>query len=240
MIRGLYAAATALDGASQRQQATSQNLANISSPGFRRRGIVTETFEQALTRSGATVLNRTGSHIEKDFHTTKLGPLQRTGNPWDVALTNARQFFVVDGPDGELYTRNGSFGVTPDGDVVTRSGYAVQGEGGALAIPANAAKISIGTDGSLSADGVPVGRLRVVEFESMNGLRDVGPTLFRADDAVPTPAEGQVIQGSLEGSNIKPAELMVELIQGVRYFEAAQRAMRAINDSIARRTRPEN
>ena len=74
----------------------------------------------------------------------------------------------------------------------------------------------------------------------MNGLRDVGPTLFRADDAVPTPAEGQVIQGSLEGSNIKPAELMVELIQGVRYFEAAQRAMRAINDSIALRTRPEN
>ncbi|QJW98002.1 flagellar hook-basal body protein [Frigoriglobus tundricola] len=239
MIRGMYGAATALVAASEQQETIAYNLANSTAPGYRGRGLVTETFDRALGRATEPTGDTVGTRTVQAYHDFRPGPVQQTGHPYDLALGDPDRFFVVAGPNGPLYTRNGSFNRTADGRLVTPAGYALQGDGGAVTFPGDAVRVDIASDGSVTADGQPLGTVRLVRFADPQQLTAAGPTLYTAPPAAGlAEAPGRVAQGAREGSNVQPADAMVRLIIGSRYFDAAQRALRAMSESLQLSTKP--
>lgn len=240
MIRGLYSAATALDAATQNQDVTAYNLAHASTPGYHQRGLRFETFDRVLGRTAEPTGDLTGTRVAGVYHDTRPGPLQHTGQPLDLAPAEADQFFTLAAPSGPVYTRNGSFRLNAQGQIVSPSGYPLLGENGPLAVPPGAAQVTVASDGGVSADGIPFGRVRLARITDPSRLTAVGPTLYRADPgAVADATGGRVLQGYREGSNVQPADAMVKMIAGARYYEAAQRALRAIAESVQLNTRPQ-
>jgi flagellar basal-body rod protein FlgF len=239
VIRGFYAAATALDAASQRQEVTAHNLAHASDPGYRQRGTVHATFDEVLNHATPPAGDLNGTRIVKTYSDFKSGPVIKTENPLDVAIeTDA--FFTFTGPNGPLFSRNGTFRMTSDGQLLSQGGYPVTGADGPITIPPGTASISISREGTVQADGLPVGKLLLARFDRPEQLTSVGPTLYRApQDAGIQFVEQGVIQGFRESSNVNTPLAMVDLIQESRYFDASQRALRAIAESIGLNTKPQ-
>lgn len=238
MIRGLYAAATALDAANLRQDVVAENLAHVTTPGYRAQGATFETFDRALNRQLGSAGDIVGTRIAGGYTDFKAGPIQQTGHAYDFAITSDA-FFAVETPSGPAYTRNGTFRVTPDGALLTHDGYAVQGTTGPVRLPPNAVRVTVAANGTITADGVESGRLKLVRFDAPQNLTRAGPTLFRAPDAAGLkPADLGVLQGARESSNVSAAHAMVELINGARSFDASQRALRTIAEAIQLNTRP--
>lgn len=232
MIRGLYDAGQALQLASTHQELLAENLANATTPGYRRQGLSFEKLFEAA-RNG-TVTNRI------NYTSFASGAVQQTNNPLDVAISGDA-FFVVDGPNGPVYTRNGSFQIGPQGDLQTRTGLRVRGQGGNLTVPREAGQIVINSEGVILADGAEVGRLQIARFDNPQQLRRVGTTLFEGPaPQSPEPGSYRVEQGFREGSNVDPVLEMVTMMVGMRQYEAAERALRALGESIALQTRPQS
>ena len=239
MIRGLYSAASALNAATLNQEMVADNLANVSVPGYRRSGLQFESI-QADANAAATASDRlSGIQVPKTFTNFEVGPFQHTGNPLDLALS-PNVYFVLDGPNGPVYTRNGSFERNAQGDLQTVSGLSVRSSGGRITIPADASEISIGKDGTVKADNAEIGRLQLAEFQDPSGLQRVGTTLFEGPQG-PAPAPGtfKVEQGYREGSNVKVVTEMINMILGMRFYEAAERAMRSLGDAVGLNTKPQ-
>jgi flagellar basal body rod protein FlgG len=239
MLRGFYSAASGLQVASERQEVTAHNLAHLSTPGYRQRGAVFETFDRVLGRTQLPTGDIVGAATAGTYNDFRPGPFQQTLHPYDLALSEPDQFFTLAGPNGPVYTRNGTFRVTPDGGLVSQDGYALQGEEGPITVPPNTAQVQIAQDGNVTADGNPSGRIRPVRFTNLRALTAVGPTLYAAPPAAGLQqADGRVLQGFREGSNVNGAEAMVQMIVGARYYDAAQRSLRTISESVQLNTRP--
>lgn len=240
MIRGLYSAATGLQTASENQEVQAENLANASAPGYRQRGLAFETFDRVLNRNLPPVGDSVGARTAGMYIDFRPGAMQQTGNPFDLALGEPDQFFAVAGPNGTLYTRNGSFRVATNGALVTQGGYPVLGDTGPITVPPESTRIDIGKDGSIIADGNPSGQVRLVRFGDVTQLAPAGPTLFAAGpNATPRDGDGRVFQGFKESSNVQPADVMVRMILGSRLYDAAQRSIRTIGDTLQLNTRPQ-
>jgi flagellar basal-body rod protein FlgF len=237
MIRGLYSVASALTAAEANHEIVAENLANANVPGYRRSGIVFQTADDGESQ-GATQRAR-GVRATGQYTSFEAGPLQRTGNSLDMALSS-NVYFVVDGPDGPLYTRNGAFQRTATGDLQNASGLRVRAAGGSINIPANAAEITISQEGTIKADNVEVGRLQLAEFPDGAGLRRAGTTLFEGPaPQPPRPGTFKVEQGYREGSNVQVVNEMVNMISGMRYYEAAEKAPKALEDAVSLNTKPQ-
>jgi flagellar basal-body rod protein FlgF/flagellar basal-body rod protein FlgG len=240
MIRGMYSAASALVVASEQQEATAANLANATVPGYRERGLVFESFDRVLGRAVPPTGDIVGARSVQAYHDFRPGSLQQTGHPYDLALGDPESFFTLAGPNGPLYTRNGTFYRTPEGQLVSQGGYALLGDTGNVSFPPTAVEVVIASDGSVTADGQPIGTLRLARFANPGQLTSAGPTLFTAPpQAGLTPSPGRVLQGYREGSNVQPADAMVRLILGSRYYDAAQRSLRTMSESLQLNTRPQ-
>lgn len=257
MLRGLYSAATALDAASQKQETVAGNLANSTVPGYRKRDITFESFDRIVNQTQQETGDIVGTSRAKEFFDFTPGGIQFTGNPLDLAL-QSDGFFVLQGPNGPLYTRNGTFRVTPQGQVLSRGGnYPLVGTLGPVQVPPGTLELSISSDGVITADGANAGQVRRVRFQNPSQLLPAGPTLFKAPPqqapGQQAPVPGQqaqngpglqestegVLQGARESSNVNPAQALVDLVIGTRYFEASQRVLRAIAESIQLNTRPQ-
>jgi flagellar basal-body rod protein FlgF len=170
--------------------------------------------------------------IERSWTDWSAGLVRSTGNQLDLALSG-KGFFSVDGPGGQLYTRNGSFRLGAGGKLVTADGYAVRGAGGAGLTVASSRPIDISSDGTVRQDGNTIGQLEIVDFTSTAGLAKQGNTYFRVSDPAlrPTPLPGaSVEQGKLEDSNTGSAEGAVRLIAIMRQFEMLQKAISLASD----------
>jgi flagellar basal body rod protein FlgG len=243
MISGLYGAATAMVGIGQAQDVHAENLAHANVPGYRRRGVATESFEQALydTEVGEAGDRLWGSEMSTVYDDFTPGPVQATGNPLDLAPVGDT-FFVLEGTSGPAYTRNGSFRLNAEGELESVSGLRVQGDGGPIAIPPETVQIVFSRDGAVLADGVEVGRLQLVQLPNPEGMSRVGTTLFEGGSVPPgsnTPGVPRIEQGFREGSNVQVVQEMVAMINGQRHYEAAQRVLRGIAETISLRTRPQ-
>jgi flagellar basal-body rod protein FlgF len=220
------------------------NLANINTVGFKGQYIVAET--QSFDSTLASTLDYVDPNAPNDHERlptiggmrTQIdfsqGAIQHTGNPLDVALRNPKDFFVVNTPEGELYTRAGNFTLSPTGELVTPDGYQVQGEGGVIAAPAPGVEILANgavRSGPNAAGGVPniVGRLRVVRFEDTSKLQAVAGARFKAAGVQPLPAEPVMEPQSLEMSNVSAITGMVDLISTNRAFEAYTKAAQSLD-----------
>jgi len=207
---------------SQSEAATiSQNMANALTPGYRAQ----RSFTQELVPEQLDLSQNPPSGSSTDFST---GKLVRTGNPFDLAITGDG-FFVVRSGDRMLYTRNGQFSRNSDGLLTTPEGWVLQGASGDVAI--NAGNTTMGNDGTLTENGVPIGRLSIVRFADPSKLRSVGGTSFEASEATPeSVVDPHVQQGMIESSNISSGTEMVELMAALRRAESGQRIVQLYDD----------
>mgnify|MGYP000718723835 FL=1 len=218
MDRLIYLSMAGAKATMQRQDVLANNLANASTTGFRAE---MQAFRAVPVRGdgASTRVYALESTIGND---TRAGPLQQTGRGLDVAA-QGNAWFAVQSLDGtEAYTRNGSFQVDPQGQLVTSTGLPVLGDGGPITLPAGAA-LEVAADGSISAtvgNGRPqqAGRLKLVSPEAP--LLRGTDGLFRAaeGDLTADPA-ARVQGGALEGSNVNAIETMVAMISAARQFE---------------------
>jgi flagellar basal-body rod protein FlgG len=241
MIRSLYIAKTGLDAQQTQLDVISNNLANVSTSGFKQsRAVFQDMLYQTIHDPGAQSSQQTelpsGMQIGtgvKPVATTRIhtqGNLQQTGNALDLAI-QGNGFFQVQMPDGTTaYTRDGSFQVNAQGQVVTASGFPVQP---AITIPANATSITVSQDGLVSVTtpnttaSATVGTLQLANFINPPGLSSQGQNLYQETSAsgnatVNAPGSngiGTLNQGYVETSNVDVAEQLVNMIQTQRAYE---------------------
>ncbi|MDO8811338.1 MAG: flagellar basal-body rod protein FlgF [Gallionella sp.] len=235
MDRLIYTAMTGASQVLQQQAAVSENLANVNTPGFR---AVLNTF-RAVPLAGEGLPTRTfvvDSTPGADFAS---GILQQTGRDLDVAI-NGAGWIAVQGQDGkEAYTRNGSFQVTPNGVLQTRTGLDVLGDGGPITIPPDT-EVTFAKDGTISTvpssgqatSVVVIGRLKLVNPESSQ-LERGGDGLFRLKDGTVAAADANVsvAPGSLEGSNVNSVEAMVSMISLARKFDMQMKMLQSADNN---------
>lgn len=161
--------------------------------------------------------------IETSWTDFSQGPLRATGSPLDLALSG-KGLFAVDGPSGNLYTRNGNFRVSPAGTLVTAEGYPVRTvAGGNLQLQPSGA-VDVSPDGTVSQGGQVLGSIAVADFSDTSALVKQGATYFRTAEAFRSASGIQVEQGKLESSNVGAAESAVRLVSVMRQFEMLQKA----------------
>jgi flagellar basal-body rod protein FlgF len=205
----------------QRQDSLANNLANVSTNGFRAE---MQAF-RAVPVLGDGASTRAYALETTIGHDTRTGPIQTTGRALDVALLG-QAWLAVQGPDGEeAYTRAGALHIDAQGQLVTAAGQAVLGDGGPVVVPPGSA-VAIADDGSLSVvlDGTPgsraqtVARLKLVVPEQALTRGEDG--LFRAQQgALEAEPSARLQSAALEGSNVSPVETMVSMIAAARLFE---------------------
>ncbi|MGE0791183.1 MAG: flagellar basal-body rod protein FlgF [Sandaracinaceae bacterium] len=228
MSDGIY---SALSGAVAQQRSldvVANNVANVGTVGYR---ADTLAFREALSQQQGQLPDGLRYVTVEEVSTdSSAGPLTQTGNRLDVAL-NGDGMLAVSTPDGTRYTRAGSLRMDAQGVLRTPSGHGVldanaNQRGALVTIPPNATEIAIATDGTVTADGADVGRLRVDRFAD-GALQKEGLTLFRATGNGTPAAETEVLQGYVEGANVSPVSGMNELIGASRAFDAFQRVIQA-------------
>lgn len=233
-----------MDAAALRHEAAAENLAHAHLPGFRRRIVHQQTFSSLMADRkdagkfssllGTTARQEGNIETQMDFTN---GSLKATGRSLDLAL-EGDGFFRVNGPEGPLFTRNGGFFASPEGKLVTVDGLAVTGRNGEINIPAGISSeaIEVTRDGQLLNNGVPFDQLEVFRFDDRSELIPVGASLFAAPpDAVPIRSDEIVRQGFLENSNVAYMDELVNIMVASRQYEAAQRAIRTVEQSLERR-----
>jgi flagellar basal-body rod protein FlgF len=238
MDRLIYTAMSGANAAAQRQALLSNNLANVSTNGFRAE---MATFRAVPVR-GDGASTRVFSAEATAGYMDKAGPVQRTGRNLD-AMARDNAWFAVQGLDGtEAYTRNGSMEVTPEGNVVNSSGLQMLSDGGAPINAPAGAEISLGTDGIISAKlaGQPpttIGKLKLIKPTPEDPLVRSADGLFWSKSGEPVGADptARLEPGAIEGSNVNPVETMVGMIDVARQFETQMRLLQTTeaNDKSA-------
>ncbi len=218
MDNAIYAALTRQAGLMREMRAVANNMANSSTTGFRREGVVFSEHMTALDRQRGTLSMANAQGREVDLTPAALS---QTGGKLDLALER-EGFFMVQTPQGNRLTRAGAFMMSPEGELVNADGYRVLDEGQApIALPPGARSIGVGADGTISADGQPVGRVGVFDQPDRTLLRHEGGTLFSAEGAEAAP-DAVVRQGFLEESNVNPVLEIARMIEVQRAYELGQ------------------
>ncbi len=251
MWRGLYTAATGMITESCRTDVIANNLANANTTGFKRDDAVSSDFKPMLMHriddlsrqqrdvttfkgfslyQNAPIIGELGMGSKVDEVATDFsqGSFQTTGNPFDLAISG-EGYFLIDTPQGQRYTRDGNFYRSSSGRLVNVSGYNVLDERGRpIDIPEEATTIIVGATGNITADGNPVARLGLFQFEGgRRAMIKLGDNLYRPNGNNPrrTNATGEIQQGILERSNTNVVSEMVNLIANYRSYEANSRAV---------------
>jgi flagellar basal-body rod protein FlgF len=219
----------------RRMDVTANNLANVTTSGFKADEVLFEEVEDTGAESEEAPRDIV---FVRDIGMTRdmgQGAIAMTGNALDVAI-EGDGFFIVEGPSGPLYTRDGAFSLAGDGRLVTADGRAVLNSGGApIVLDPQGETPSIGRDGVIRVAGVEAGRIGVAAFAAPSALLKVGDNLWDAQDQAPGAFEGVVLQGALEGSNVRPVIELTRLIEISRAYQSAARII-ADADALRRQT----
>ncbi len=223
------------------QSITANNLANVNTPGFK-----------ADMLKMKSAIYQTDSGVQNEYHYSvsdgsyvnlKPGPIMTTGRDLDVAVSEQGWIAVQDANGQEAYTRNGSFKIDSNGQLMTNSGRPVLGDGGPISIPPSQ-RIDIGDDGTISVVPLDAGpnelavldRIRLVKIEPNAQVEKNKEGLVRlANGAKPdTDPTIKVTKGSLEGSNVDAFTEMVRMIESGREFESSMKLMQTVEDKDRR------
>lgn len=212
-----YTTLTRQSGLMREMQVIANNIANASTSGFRREGVVFTEYVARLEDAPSLSMARGNArHID-------LGQagLAKTGGTYDLAL-QGEGFFLIATPEGQRLTRSGAFTPSSEGLLVTPDGHALLDAGGApVPVPIGARAVAIASDGTLSADGQPVAQIGVWQPVDPLSLRHQAGTLFAADDIEPA-ASATLHQGFLEDSNVQPMAEIARMIAVQRAYELGQ------------------
>ncbi len=243
MIPGLYSAASGMMSLEARQDVIANNIANAATAGFKRQNPIVigfdEIFSQKLVSPTLFDLQDAPGGGLKPLQTyTDLsqGVTVSNGNPHNVAL-NGPGYFSVTTPNGERFTRDGTFKVSAQGQLVTASGHTVSGQGGGP-IDVSGGEFAISETGEVTVNGAPVGQLEIIEFAEPRGLQREGANLYFATDDVlassAPAAETTLIPSAMELSNVKMPVEMAQMLLGLRAYSANQQVIDAMSQSMSR------
>lgn len=253
MIRALYSAASGMNAQQMNVDNIANNLANANTTGYKMRrtqfqDLVYQSLTQPGTASGQQTTNPTGLQVGLGTRPVanetvfSQGSFSETDNPLDVVI-QGRGFFQVRMPSGTTaYTRDGSFQLDKDGNLVTSSGNLVDPQ---ITIPASAQAISIGSDGTVSYTLAGqtatqlAGQIQLANFQNPAGLNSMGGNLYTPTDASGQPTVGNpggqeglgtLLQGYQEQSNVSVVEEFINLIAAQRGYEANSKVVKAADE----------
>ncbi|NPA28583.1 MAG: flagellar hook-basal body protein [Epsilonproteobacteria bacterium] len=243
----------------------SQNLANVRTDGYKQKNAIFGDYLRLAqdsrdelplanqTREAARFVNRTVNRVPRmveEYTDFSMGPMERTDNPLDLALSQENLFFAVETPSGIRLTRNGAFNLNEKGELVTKEGYKVLSSsyfksGQGVTIPETALKVTVDRDGKVeileqTAMDAPQqsDELMIVSVDNPQDLKAEGDNLFAmpgkdlAKEMRPVQNSGAVRQFTLEKSNVNPVMEMTELIETNRLVEMYQKVMRTQMDDM--------
>lgn len=232
MIRGIYTAATGMVSEMNRLNTIANNLANADSVGFKADNTVSATFQDLMLNAyrkqevqpiGPLGLGVVTLGAYADFSD---GATIDTGSGTDLAL-QGEALFTVATPNGTRYTRAGNFQLDQAGYLVTKDGYKVMGENGPIQVNG---KLNVTETGEVVIDGAVTDKLQIV---SATGMTKEGETLYIGTNPAPA-VKYEVIQGSLEKSNVNSIRQMIEMITVSRSYDTNQKALTTQNEMLAK------
>jgi flagellar basal-body rod protein FlgF len=214
---------TTIDALTREFNTIAHNLANVSTVGYKRR---CNAFSKSLEAQGTGVQAYSPGNLDlESVFDFSQGSTVETGRPLDFAL-NGKGFFIIETPEGPLYTRNGIFHANPNGQIVDSMGRIVSGEAGPITIPSGIAssQLDVASNGNISAGGIPIGRFRLVDFlENEDKLIPAGDNCYQMPEQNITPVAAANIvvkQGYQEASNVKMIDELVDMLMVSRLYEA--------------------
>lgn len=217
-----YTTLTRQSGLMREMQVVAHNIANISTAGFRREGVVfSEHVARLDEERSLSMAYANARHLD-----LRQAGVSNTGGTFDFAI-QGEGFFLIDTPEGERLTRAGSFSPSAEGELVTPDGLRLLDQGGApVFIPPDARVMSLGQDGTLTADGVPIAQIGLWRPVDPLSLQHQAGTLFSASDLEPTET-ATLLQGFLEDSNVEPVSEIARMIEVQRAYEMGQKFLDA-------------
>ncbi len=236
MIAGLYTGASGMDSQSDYQAVIAKNLANVNTAGYKKNIAVFQSYISSSTgeeqTSGSTGTGSSLGTIATDF---TAGMLEYTGNDLDIAI-KGEGFFAVKAINGDtIYTRKGQFMLTRNMKVVTPEGWALLGNGGEIQIPQNAKNIMIKGNGSITADGKEIGKVRIVKVSKLSTLESVGGCAYKVSESAEQPedaAEFEIASRYLEKSNVNAVDEMVNMIANMRGYQVGHEVTDSIDETL--------
>jgi flagellar basal-body rod protein FlgG len=244
--KGLYISASGGLAQARALELVSNNLANVSTVGYKAERIINR--QQEFGDTLASAISGNNAKVKAQYEQTpgvvttgsmtdfSPGPVKHNGNPLNVALTDADTFFVVESQEGETYTRAGNFTMNANRELVTPDGFPVLGQGGAITIPpGGSARIT--SNGTVMVDGLGVDRLRSVRIDDVTQLKRTEATRFKLlggnAEVVPT----AVVPESVEMPNVNIVQAMMQMISANRGFEMYTKTVKLseeLNDTSLR------
>lgn len=251
-IQTLYTAATGMEALETKLDVIANNLANVSTTGFKKdranfedllyRHDIIPGSEQNNAQTGVGIQVGLGTRVSSVQMNLAQGAVQQTGRTWDVAIEGDGFFKVVDGNNNEYYTRAGNLNINANGSVVIGSANVGRLMDPAITVDPEMNNIRITEDGQITAiqpgqdTATVVGNMTLSYFPNPEGLTKVGDNLYRVSDASgaavdnQTPGQnglGKLVQGALEASNVEPVRELIDLIQTQRNFELNSQTVQA-------------
>ena len=216
-----YVTLTRQSGLMREMEIIAHNMANAATTGFRQQGIVFSEYIEAVGQGDS--LSMAAARVKST--SMSQGILTQTGNPLDLAI-EGHGFFQLETQNGIRLTRAGAFNVNSVGDIVTAEGHRVLDIGGApINVPPGEADVTVAADGTVSLGDQLLGQLGVVEPEAGADLKREAGVLFQTDAALIPAANGLVLQGHLEGSNVDAISQLTRLIEVQRAYEMGQKLL---------------
>ena len=222
-----YATLTRQSGLMREMGVVANNIANASTSGFRREGVVFSEFVTALDQDPSLSMSYASG---RDVDLSQAG-LSQTGGSFDFAI-QGDGFFLIETPNGQMLTRAGSFTPSSEGELVTPDGYRLLDAGGApIFIPPGAKAVALAADGTLSANGDPISQVGLWQPSDPLALQHQAGTMFSGGELIP--AEGAtVMQGMLEDSNVQPVSEIARMIEVQRAYELGQKFLDAEDERV--------
>ena len=222
-----YTTLTRQSGLMREMAVVANNIANISTTGFRREGVVFSEFVERMDSDPSlSMAYASGRHVD-----LRQATLSQTGGSFDFAI-QGDGFFLIETPQGERLTRAGNFTPSAEGELVNMDGYRLLDAGGApIFIPPDAKAVALAQDGTLSSGGQPIAKVGLWQPSDPLSLRHQAGTLFAAGDLEPVEG-GQILQGMLEDSNVEPVSEIARMIEVQRAYELGQKFLDAEDDRV--------
>lgn len=248
MVKGLYTAYTGMINQQKRMDVLTNNLANVNTNGYKKEGATSQSFDSILAfkikdaSEGPYIAKRIGFNnpgvkIGEGYTDFSQGPMKKTENPFDLALTDSG-FFAVEfrnkaGETSVKYTRDGNFTLTQEGYLVTQDGDAVLNEDGKPVKIDPLLEAQINISGQIIQDGSVVDTIQITDFEDYNYLKHYGENYYEpVDGAEEKEAEAGVYAGYLETSNVSVVTEMVNMISVQRAYDSNQKVITTIDSTL--------
>ncbi len=232
MIKGIYTSASGMIPHIRKQEVTANNLANASTPGYKKDQVFTQELSRAQQKQQVTRSDWQRPLVDDIYTNFTPGVFDRTGNPLDLAI-DGDGFFQLELPDGtRALTRAGSFRVNSDGLLTFPDNALVIGSGGPIEI--GTGTISVTQDGMVQVNGSTAGTITPVTVEDLGMLKKIGESMWTVPDDVeliPVP-RASIQQGFLESSNVDVVREMIDMIISFRNYEADAQALKTQDQSL--------